>query len=152
MSKWGLEDLVSPRRSIFEKPIEPVPSEEKVEEPEPAEIDTKSPQAVQLISPSPSLIPRDEVQIRYSNSIVNRTTFKERGSLVAKLNRQSKGGEIEELAIPMHSRNRNAPSNSKKVREKKNKSQTSKHIKADVFIPSVISVANLARLLKVKLG
>lgn len=149
-SKWGLEDMVSPRRSIFQKPEKPAPSEV---EPEPKKIDTKLPQASQLISSSPSLVPRDEVRVRYTNSIVNRTTFKERGSLVAKLNQRYKGKDKDdEFAIPNYSRNRAAPQSPKKVRDKKNKSHGAKHVKADVFIPTVISVANLARLLKVKLG
>lgn len=93
--------------------------------------------------------------MRVENNIVKRTTFKERGSLVAMLNQSQYGRrdrDRDEFVIPSQTRNRNTPQNPRKANNNKKLAHASKRVKVDVFIPTMISVANLARLLKVKLG
>ncbi|TFY70525.1 hypothetical protein EVG20_g2470 [Dentipellis fragilis] len=75
-----------------------------------------------------------------------KTAFKERHSLRHALS--------QEATIPAHKRvstARSAVDPVKKVKHKKARSEFGR-VKLDVFIPSTVSVGNLARLLKVKLG
>lgn len=88
---------------------------------------------------------------RNANSRLTRINYKDRGSLVAKIS-QLRMPDEEDLAIPAQSRGRDASTMMKKAKAKKNKVQEVKRVNADVFIPSVVSIANLARLLNVKLG
>lgn len=69
---------------------------------------------------------------------------KARGSILARMN--------EGVTLPSHSRTRNAVVSKGKEKEKKAKRQELKHKNLDIYIPSVISVGNLARLLNVRLG
>ena len=76
-----------------------------------------------------------------------RGRFKQRGSLVSRLD--------EEVAIPKHSRVSQAqPSGKGKEKEKAGEVQKTANAakRVDVFIPTVISVGNLAKLLNVTLG
>ncbi|KAI9065099.1 initiation factor 2 [Trametes sanguinea] len=73
----------------------------------------------------------------------NRTQYKDRGSLLSRL-------KAEEAVIPKHSRVSNARSDVKE-KEKKKAPKEVKKVNADVFIPSIITVGNLAKLLNVKL-
>ncbi|KAA1474856.1 initiation factor 2 [Dentipellis sp. KUC8613] len=75
-----------------------------------------------------------------------KTAFKERHSLRHALS--------QEATIPAHKRvstARSATDPVKKVKHKKSRSEVGR-VKLDVFIPSTVSVGNLARLLKVKLA
>ncbi|OSD08681.1 initiation factor 2 [Trametes coccinea BRFM310] len=72
-----------------------------------------------------------------------RTQYKERGSLLSRLK--------DEAVIPKHSRVSNVRSEVKEKEEKKKAPKAIKKVNADVFIPSIITVGNLAKLLNVKL-
>ncbi|KAI0797631.1 hypothetical protein C8Q75DRAFT_708753 [Abortiporus biennis] len=90
-----------------------------------------------------SSIPTDDLVDLPSRHAKSHAAFKkERGSLAS---------HIRDIELPSHSRVRNAATYKGKDREKKFKS-TKKKINVDVFIPSVISVNNFARLLNVTLA
>ncbi|EIW60058.1 initiation factor 2 [Trametes versicolor FP-101664 SS1] len=57
----------------------------------------------------------------------------------------------DEVVIPSHSRVTNSRSGVKEKEQKKNVAKAHKPIHVDVFIPSVVSVGNLAKLLNVRL-
>ncbi len=73
-----------------------------------------------------------------------RSQYKERGSIISRLK--------DEVVIPSHSRVTSSRSGIKEKEQKKNTSKAHKPIHVDVFIPSVVSVGNLAKLLNVRLG
>ncbi|KAI0372835.1 initiation factor 2 [Pilatotrama ljubarskyi] len=73
----------------------------------------------------------------------NRSQYKERGSLISRLK--------DEVVIPNSSRVSSGRSVAKEKEEKKRASAKVKTAKLDVFIPSVVSVGNLAKLLNIKL-
>lgn len=85
----------------------------------------------------------DTLRVSGRSKRSRRGAFKERGSLVERLNA---GDNIE---IPSHSRAEVSPETAKKARKK---SKSSKPINIDIAIPSIISVGNFARLLGVSLG
>lgn len=58
----------------------------------------------------------------------------------------------DEVVIPSHSRVTSSRSGVKEKEQKKNVAKAHKPIHVDVFIPSVVSVGNLAKLLNVRLG
>ncbi|CAL1704982.1 unnamed protein product [Somion occarium] len=132
-SKWGLENN---RHSVFSEPklSESVEDEDKA-------IPAKLPG---------NHAERLAYESRNANSRLTRINYKDRGSLVAKIS-QLRMPDEEDLAIPAQSRGRDASTMMKKAKAKKNKVQEVKRVNADVFIPSVVSIANLARLLNVKL-
>lgn len=75
----------------------------------------------------------------------SRGVFKERGSILSKMD--------QDVAIPNYSRTRNPVYAVKgKGKERKAKKQDAKAPNLDIYIPSVISVGNLARLLNVRPG
>lgn len=80
-----------------------------------------------------------------SRSRHRRTQFKERGSLMSRLSH--------DVDVSSHSRSSRTPSAQVTTKEKSVKSpKAAKQVNVDVFIPTVVSVGNLARLLNVKLG
>lgn len=74
----------------------------------------------------------------------NKRTYKERGSLISR--------HSEEVAIPKYSRASNARTNTKEKEKVQKAPKAVKPANVDVFIPSVVSVGNLAKLLNVTLG
>ncbi|KAI8998476.1 hypothetical protein BD414DRAFT_475182 [Trametes punicea] len=73
----------------------------------------------------------------------NRSQYKERGSLVSRLK--------DEVVIPSSSRASDSRPAAKAKEEKKRNPKPVKAVTVDVFIPSVVTVGNLAKLLNVKL-
>ena len=86
-----------------------------------------------------------DTQTRYTRGRKSsRTAFKERGSIIAHIR--------DDVTIPSGSRTKvNAPSNRRKEREKRYLGAPKK-VDRNIFIPSIVSVGNLARLLNVRLG
>lgn len=90
--------------------------------------------------------PASNVDEGFGSRQRNKRSFKERGSLISRLS--------EEVAIPNYSRASNARLVSKE-KEKEKMQKAPKAVKpasVDVFIPSVVSVGNLAKSLNVTLG
>lgn len=77
------------------------------------------------------------------NAKYARKTFKERGSIASRI--------AEGVTIPRHSRVKVTQVQKSKERERKVKRNVRK-VNLDVFIPSVVSVGNLARLLDIRIG
>ncbi len=99
--------------------------------------------AVTTVNAIPAALELDETPSpRYSKGA--RSTFKERGSILSRMD--------EDVAIPSHSRVRTSPNVAKGKEKRKVRKREDKVANLDIFIPSVISVGNLARLLKVRLG
>lgn len=92
--------------------------------------------------------PASNVDEGFGSRQRNKRSFKERGSLISRLS--------EEVAIPNYSRASNARLVSKEKEKEKEKTQKApkavKPASVDVFIPSVVSVGNLAKSLNVTLG
>lgn len=79
------------------------------------------------------------------NPKMARQMFKERGSIASRL---SQLGSVP--MIPSHSRVK--PSQIHKPKEREKKPRAAKKVSLDIFIPSVVSVGNFAKLLNIRLG
>lgn len=83
---------------------------------------------------------------RLSRSGRDKGAFKTRGSIASQL-------EAEQVVIPSHRRVNDSKARINAIaKEKKRKSKAIKKINLDVFIPSTVSVGQLARLLNVRMG
>jgi len=91
------------------------------------------------------------VRTRARNAKHDRKEFKERGSIVSRF------GFSNDITLSKHGRISGTRASEHSVKEKEREKKkaavkTVKHVNRDVFIPSVVSVGNLAKLLNVRLG
>ena len=85
----------------------------------------------------------EEHDTRRKDTRGSKYAFKERGSIASRIS--------DKIAIPSHSRVKTNVFQATKKREKKYPG-TAKKVTRNIFIPSLVSVGNLARLLDVRLG